>query len=497
MSPASQSFRFRESRRLLREAAVRLTVPGGDGELSGLTRDLATGGMFVSTEAPMPVGTAAHFVLQLGSDEEPADVEGEATVVWVRPEAGGADQPAGMGMQFSRIEAPGEERLASLFSERQGEDDVIPSAPSRDMEEADAEEAGVREERERDVEAETATETVVIDEQPEVPEAIEAVEIVEAEAAPPPEPDETTPEPPDDDPPPVHPPEAAEGTAGAGEVEATHAELFGDLAEDGDEDWMRPESRSRPWLWPAVGGAVLLVALIAFRGPLMNLVGLGGAPPEEGTPTEAPSFEISTPRAEAAAPPQGVEESSTTSLPLVPQEEQGADAEAMSDTEAAEAIRPAATEAAEPVVTERPAPAPPTVAVETGPEAEPAAARRPATRPPAPTASTPPANATALRSITASTAGDRTVIEIVGNAPFQRHHVMPLEAPPRLVVRLIGVGQDYDASAVRGPRLRAVRTGVHGRGATRNLHVVLDLTASDIAATVEHRGARVVVNLSD
>ena len=89
------------------------------------------------------------------------------------------------------------------------------------------------------------------------------------------------------------------------------------------------------------------------------------------------------------------------------------------------------------------------------------------------------------------------MIEIVGNAPFRRHHVMPLEAPPRLVVRLIGVGQDYDASAVRGPRLRAVRTGVHGRGATRNLHVVLDLTASDIAATVERRGARVVVNLSD
>ncbi len=486
MSPASQSFRFRESRRLLREAAVRLTVPGGDGELSGLTRDIATGGMFVSTEAPMPVGTAAHFVLQLGSDEEPADVEGEATVVWVRPEAGGADQPAGMGMQFSRIEAPGEERLASLFSERQGEDDVIPSAPSRDMEEAeveeaDAEEAGAGEARDPDVEAETATETVAIDEQPEAPEAIEAVEIVEAEAAPPPEPDETTPEPPDDDPPPVHPADTAEGTAGAGEVEATHAELFGDLAEDGDEDWMRPESRSRPWLWPAVGGAVLLVALIAFRGPLMNLVGLGGAPPEEGTPAEAPSFEISTPRAEAAAPPQGVEESSTTSRLLVPLEEQPADA-------------PLEEQPADVLLEEQAADAEAMSDAET---AEPVAASQPPARPPAPAASPPPASATALRSITASTAGDRTVIEIVGNAPFRRHHVMPLEAPPRLVVRLIGVGQDYDASAVRGPRLRAVRTGVHGRGATRNLHVVLDLTASDIAATVERRGARVVINLSD
>ena len=45
MSPASQSFRFRESRRLLREVAVRLSALGEDGELSALTRDIATGGM--------------------------------------------------------------------------------------------------------------------------------------------------------------------------------------------------------------------------------------------------------------------------------------------------------------------------------------------------------------------------------------------------------------------------------------------------------------------
>ncbi|MYJ25993.1 MAG: hypothetical protein F4080_10795 [Holophagales bacterium] len=91
----------------------------------------------------------------------------------------------------------------------------------------------------------------------------------------------------------------------------------------------------------------------------------------------------------------------------------------------------------------------------------------------------------------------RTLVEITGNAPFERHHVLLLEAPPRLLVRLIGVQRDYNASAVAAPRLRGVRTGVHGRGATRNLHVVLDLAAPDIVATVERRGDRVVVNLSD
>ena len=180
MSPASQSFRFRESRRLLHEAAVRLSAPGEDGELSGLTRDIATGGMFVSTPAPMPVGAAVHFVLQLGSDEEPADVEGEATVVWVRPEAGGADQPAGMGMQFSRVEPGGEERLALLFSERQAEADVMPPAP---VPEVEADEA----------------------------DAVEPVEIVEAEAPPPEEPAESPPlEPLGDDLASIDPPLAAE-----------------------------------------------------------------------------------------------------------------------------------------------------------------------------------------------------------------------------------------------------------------------------------------------
>ncbi len=562
MSPASQSFRFRESRRVLREAAVRLTASGQDGELLGLTRDIATGGMFVSTPTPMPVGASAHFALQLGSDDEPADVEGEATVVWVRPEAGDADQPAGMGLQFSRVEPPGEERLALLFSEPQGESHPIPPAAATEAEEVEVQEAATR-----DVEAEAAAEAVEDEARTQAPDAVEPVEMFEAEAAdavepaeiveaeaadavepveiveaeaadavepaeiveaepvPAEAPAESPPEPArgpvGDDSPSIDQPLAGEDAAGAGEVEPTHAELFGDLAED-DEDWMKRESTSRPWLWPAVGGAVLLVALIAFRGPLMNLVGLGGAPAEEAAPAEAPSFEISTPRPGAETPPEGAGAASTTSLPSVPLEEQGAaappdgagessttsplpvslddqaaDSAATADTEAAGAAAASASESAEPVALERPAPDPPTVAVERTEPAPSPAAGRPAVQPPGPAASTPPDKATALRSITASTAGDRTMIEIIGNAAFRRHHVLPLESPPRLVVRLIGVRQDFDASAVRAPRLRGVRTGIHGRGATRNLHVVLDLTGPGIAAAVERRGDRVVVSLSD
>ena len=134
MSPASQSFRFRESRRLLREAPVRLTVSGEDGELVARTRDIAIGGMFVATSDFRPVGTAAAFVLELGSGDPPDTVQGEAAVVWVREAPGGADQPAGMGMQFTRVEPPGEERLAMLFSEQPddaaGSDPVAQEAPA-------------------------------------------------------------------------------------------------------------------------------------------------------------------------------------------------------------------------------------------------------------------------------------------------------------------------------------------------------------------------------
>ena len=525
MSPASQSFRFRESRRLLREAAVRLSAAGRDDELSGLTRDIATGGMFVATPSPMPVGTAAHFVLQLGSNERPADVEGEATVVWVRPEAGGADQPAGMGMQFNRVEPPGEERLEALFSERQREGDAIPSAPPGEAAEDDAADAVEPEEREVPEEiaevtaaeepveetvepaAADAVEPVEVAE-PDPPDAVEPVEIVEAEppeAVEPVEIAEVASEPSGDDVPAIDPPVAAEDAAGADEVETPRVELFGDLAEDMGDDWMAPDSNPRPWLWPAVGGAVLLALFIFLRGPLLSLIGLGGAPAEEVVPAEVPGFDLSTPGPGPGTPSADAGDSPTAGQPSLPSGEPAADSAAMGDTAASASVDPTATEPARPVGAERPAPAPP--AVETRSAAEPAAAepsaaepaetRRPPVRRPAPAAATPPANATALRSITASSTGDRTVIEIVGNAPFQRHHVMQLDSPPRLVVRLIGVRQNYDASEIRMPRLRGVRTGVHGRGATRNLHVVLDLAAPDMAASVERRGDRVVVNLSD
>ena len=517
MSPASQSFRFRESRRLLRDLGVRLSAPGEDGELDARTRDVAIGGMFVATPEPRPVGTAMHFALEVGPADAPEEISGEATVVWVRTEAGGPDQPAGMGMQFSRVEPPGEERLAMLFSERPAEAAVAapaagteapPSSPV-DSETADAEVAAAPDGAEGapEPEPDPASESEAVELAPAAPEeaedpleeaedpleaaganedetfeaasdddgdafeddaADEPVEVDEAVAAAP----EPAVDPSLADLPPISPqPTDALSidaplaqAAGDDDLGGTRADLFSGLADD-DQEWMKPESASRPWLWPAVGAVVLLVALFLLRAPLLRLVGLGGTPAPVEEQAAAQSFEISSSPAGAGPAPEGVEEPSGAGRLLVPIDEQSGEAAV---TTAPVAAQPTAAESAPPATTTS-----------------------------GTAAATPPANATAIRSIIASMEAGRTVVEIVGNAPFQRHHVMSLQDPPRLVIRLIGVQRDYNTSAVKAARLRGIRTGVHGRGATRNLHVVFDLAAPNIAATIERRGNRIVVNLSD
>lgn len=480
MSPASQSFRFRESRRLLREAPVRLTVSGEDGELVARTRDIAIGGMFVATSDVRPVGTAAAFVLELGSGDPPDTVQGEAAVVWVREAPGGADQPAGMGMQFTRVEPPGEERLAMLFSEQPDDAaDSDPAAEAAPAAPAEPEEAEVEEaEAVDDTPDEPAVEPAAVEDDGEPAEERE-----EANEAEPVDVVAAAEEPPADE---AASPEGS--TIEDSETGGTRAELFGDLAGD-DEDWMNRESERPSWVWPTVAGVILVgILLIFLRGPLMRLVGMGGNGSGEQPAPVAQSFEVAAPVEESARPvdPPAAARPSTEStpapapvaaeVPARPSEPTSPSPEAASSSPESEIQAPEAT----------------------APSPEPAARPRPSAPPPSvPAPSAAPANATALRSITASVRDDRTLVEITGNAPFERHHVMPLDAPPRLLVRLIGVERDYDASAVSAPRLRGVRTGVHGRGATRNLHVVLDLAAPNVVATVERRGDRVVVNLSD
>ena len=496
MSPASQSFRFRESRRLLREVPVRLSVPGEDGELVARTRDIAIGGMFVATSDVRPVGTDTAFVLELGSADAPDTVQGEAAVVWVREAPGGADQPAGMGMQFTRVEPPGEERLAMLFSEPPDEaagSDAAPEAPSAGASRGGRDRRGrgggrgrgrSRGRRSRgrggrdggrDTGRGRCRDGRAGGDQGRGRCRAGGAGRSRGAAHEPPSEEAAPPE---------------EPATGDGEVGDTRADLFGDLAGDQD-DWMSRESDRPSWVWPTVAG-VILVGLLADLPAWAADAARGHRAETAPKSSRLPWRRVSRCRRQLRN-----HRLRNQSRPWIRPRRTG--------------LRPSLHRTRLPpkFPIGRRRPRPPSRQPHLPsrllhlrsrrhrlPSRLPGRALRrlrsrvrrrahhPPTRP-------------RFAAITASVQDGRTLVEIAGNAPFERHHVMLLEAPPRLLVRLIGVQRAYDASTVSAPRLLGVRTGVHGRGATRNLHVVLDLAAPDIVATVERRGDRVVVHLSD
>ncbi len=622
MCAASQSFRFRESRRLEHQAPVSLSLAGERGDVSAVTRDIAEAGMFVCMAGPPPAGSTAAFELDLGTGDAPTMVRGEAAVVWVRDQPGGSDQPAGMGMRFTRLDGDGRERLQAFFDQgpafATGMNLGATAAPPPESEATTADDEGQAPEASKDSESalspageeERAVEDVArpaggaasaaaeapedegtlasaattlgehelagrgqsqqddplavpaapADEEPVAepdpaadtePEAVVTSEagaepdtIAGSEAAAEPKadaepgaaadpqrqagaggaaidtdaaaPEESETE--ADEPAASASAEAADAPTDAGGAPETGnlamgADLFGD---SGADDWMKPDGRPR-WVWPTVAGVILVGLLLFFlRGrpgfdggqapdqsaeadqPMEMAIG-AGAPAPVGPSAEG------TAAASPAPSPAAVGDSPATADDAATAADRGDAPAAAAPQEAAEAAAPgpaaagtdesAAAAEARPVDSRRETAAEPPVSV----AAEPSG--RPPTRPaptasPSPVVAPAPANATALRSIRASVEGDRTVVEVVGNAPFVRHAEMTLDGPPRLVLRLVGVRRAFDASSVTGPRLLGVRTGVHGRGATRQLHVVLDLEPG-VFTEVERSGDRIVVQITD
>lgn len=84
-----------------RTAGQRVTIVVDVGVLSasnfyaGVTADVSTGGVFVSTTAPLSVGTDVALFFTLGGDRTLAT---EGTVRWTRQ-----DEPAGMGVAFTHL----------------------------------------------------------------------------------------------------------------------------------------------------------------------------------------------------------------------------------------------------------------------------------------------------------------------------------------------------------------------------------------------------------
>jgi uncharacterized protein (TIGR02266 family) len=108
----------RDGRRVAdqRAAGERVTIEVDVGVLSasnfyaGVTADVSAGGVFVSTDTPLAVGTEVALFFTLGDDRT---LSAEGTVRWSRQ-----DEPAGMGVAFTRLEDDDRRAIADYCANR-------------------------------------------------------------------------------------------------------------------------------------------------------------------------------------------------------------------------------------------------------------------------------------------------------------------------------------------------------------------------------------------
>ncbi len=99
-----------------RTAGARVTIEVDVGVLSasnfyaGVTADVSAGGVFVSTNAPLAVGTEVALFFTLGGDRT---LSAEGTVRWTRE-----DEPAGMGVAFTHLEEEDQRAVADYCANR-------------------------------------------------------------------------------------------------------------------------------------------------------------------------------------------------------------------------------------------------------------------------------------------------------------------------------------------------------------------------------------------
>ena len=106
---------FRENSRAPLQAPATVQIDSFSEPVSGYTANISLGGMFIQTENPVPVGSIVRFQVELGFPA--GTVRGTAEVVWMRAKTQGAQQPAGIGLQFRFVEEDGEPLLRTAVQQ--------------------------------------------------------------------------------------------------------------------------------------------------------------------------------------------------------------------------------------------------------------------------------------------------------------------------------------------------------------------------------------------
>lgn len=79
-----------------------------------LASNLSTGGMFIRTRKPHPVGSIFEFEFRLDNDQPL--IAGKAQVAWVRRRSDYIDKPAGMGVRFVELDDDSRRHIGELVA---------------------------------------------------------------------------------------------------------------------------------------------------------------------------------------------------------------------------------------------------------------------------------------------------------------------------------------------------------------------------------------------
>ena len=102
------------------ELPVRLRFKHLGEFIDELVANVSTGGMFIRTARPHPVGSVFEFQLGMGDGGPPVD--GKAQVAWIRRRSDHPGEPAGMGVRFAELDDSSRRRLAEQIAAPQEAD---------------------------------------------------------------------------------------------------------------------------------------------------------------------------------------------------------------------------------------------------------------------------------------------------------------------------------------------------------------------------------------
>ncbi|MCB1034692.1 MAG: PilZ domain-containing protein [Acidobacteria bacterium] len=112
-----------ESRRIAHPQKIYLKFPNSDKYVEEYLVDLSMTGMFVRCLSPAPPGTVFDFRMRLVSGGR--NVEGRASVVWVRTEQQRLSHPKGMGVRFLALDEESQRQIRETV-ERYAQDPETP-----------------------------------------------------------------------------------------------------------------------------------------------------------------------------------------------------------------------------------------------------------------------------------------------------------------------------------------------------------------------------------